>query len=94
MKKKHVIAAGKRLLKSKINLIKEDKEKVLYSAVVLDEDARSHLFNIVKKYVEIPFNWKKIGHHMTIVFKEGLPPSLKDDLNKRVPLTLKKYRYF
>ena len=90
MKKKHIIAAGKNLLKSKIRLIKEGEEKVLYSAVVLDDDARSHLFNIVKKYVEIPFNWRKIAHHMTIVFKEGLPPNLKDDIGNRVPLTLKK----
>ena len=89
MKKKHIISAGKRLLKSKIKLIKEGNDKVLYSAVVLDSDARSHLLNIVKNYVEIPFNWKKIAHHMTIVFKEGLPESLKDDLDKRVPLTLK-----
>ena len=90
MKKKHIIAAGKNLLKSKIKLIKEGEEKVLYSAVVLDDDARSHLINIVKNYVEIPFNWKKIAHHMTIVFKEGLPPNLKDDIGNRVPLTLKK----
>jgi len=89
MKKKHIISSGRELVKKKIIKITEGTKRVLYSAVVLDDDARTHLLNLVKNYVEIPFNWKKIAHHMTIVFGEGLPENLKDDLGKRVPLKLK-----
>lgn len=90
MNKKSIVSSGKQLLINKIKLIKEGDQKVLYSAIVLDDDARSHLINVVKNYVEIPFNWKTIAHHMTIIFNEGLPNNLKEDLGKRVPLTLKK----
>jgi len=66
-----------------------NKSKILYSAVVLDEDARDHLIKLVGDYVDIPFTWKKLANHMTIIFKEGLPEQLKDDLGKRVHLHLK-----
>ena len=90
MKKKHIIEAGVRLIKKKSKFIKEGKNKVLYSAVVLDDDARDHLLMLVKNYVDIPLHWNKMGEHMTIVFKESLPPLLKDDLGKRVSLLVKK----
>lgn len=67
----------------------ESKEKILYSAVVLDEDSRDKLLTLVRSYVEVPENWAKLAHHMTIIFKEGLPPELKNDLNKNVTLTVK-----
>ena len=89
MKKKHIIESGHNLIKNKFKFIQENKEKILYSAVVLDEDARDHLIKLVGDYVDIPFTWKKIAHHMTIIFKEGLPEQLKDDLGKRVHLHLK-----
>ena len=89
MKKKHIKEASHRLINKKIKHIKENKKQVLYSAVILDDDARDHLLSLVKEYVEIPFNWEKMAHHMTIIFKEGLPQQLKDDLGKRVHLHLK-----
>lgn len=57
-------------------------DNVLYSAVVLDEESRSKLFNVFDSY--IPEGWKKIGHHMTIVFGKGLEN--KEDLDKEVNL--------
>lgn len=89
MKKKHIKEASHRLINKKFKLLKENEKQVLYSAVILDDDARDHLLSLVKDYVEIPFNWKKMAHHMTIVFKEPLPPELKEDLNKRVSLLVK-----
>jgi predicted kinase len=64
------------------NIQKENN--VLYSAVVLDEESRNKLFSIFNDY--IPEDWKKIGHHMTIVFGKGLEN--KEDLNKKVHLTV------
>ena len=43
----------------------------------------------MRSCVDIPEDWKRLAHHMTIVFKEGLPEELKDDLNKEVTLTVK-----
>lgn len=62
----------------------QKEEKVLYSAVVLDEESRDRLFTAFSDY--IPEDWKKIGHHMTIVFGKGLEN--KEDLNKQVDLTV------
>ena len=38
--------------------------------------------------VDVPEDWKRLAHHMTIVFKEGLPEELRDDLNEDVTLTV------
>jgi len=89
MKKKHIKEASERLIRKKRISIKENKDKILYSAVVLDEDARDHLLMLVKNYVDIPLSWKKLAHHMTIIFNEELPEELKDDKDKRVLLHLK-----
>lgn len=67
----------------------EKKEKILYSAVVLDEESRDKLLALMRLYVEVPEDWKKLAYHMTIIFKDGLPAELKDDLNEDVTLTVK-----
>ena len=79
----------KNFFKSKIKKIRESKDKVLYSAVVLDEESKNKLFALMRLCVDVPGEWKRLAHHMTIVFKEGLPEELKDDLNKDVTLTVK-----
>ena len=67
----------------------EKKEKILYSAVVLDEYSRDKVLALMRLCVDVPDDWKRLANHMTIVFKEGLPQELKDDLNKDVTLTVK-----
>jgi len=67
----------------------DNKEKILYSAVVLDEDSRDKVLALMRLCVDVPEDWKLLAHHMTIVFKERLPEELKDDLNKDVTLTVK-----
>jgi len=67
----------------------EKKEKILYSAVVLNEESRNKLLALMRLCVEVPEDWKRLAHHMTIVFKEGLPEELRDDLNEDVTLTVK-----
>ncbi len=75
--------------KNQTEEINESHNKLLYSAVVLDDDARDHLISLVNTYVDIPFNWKKIAHHMTMGFKQPVPQHLRDDIGKRVPLLVK-----
>jgi len=63
----------------------ESKEKVLYSAVVLDKKSKNKLLNYFDS--KIPNDWKKIAHHMTIAFGKGLDYlNLEDDKNKIVDL--------
>jgi len=66
-----------------------NKSKIIYSAVVLDEDSKNNLLSYVSQYVDIPFDWKGLGEHMTIAFKQELPPHLKKDLDEVVSLTVK-----
>ena len=69
-------------IKQMMGLITEEKEKkVLYSAVVLDKDSRDELLDKLDEY--IPSDWKKIAHHMTIKFGEGV-----DDVGEEVELTV------
>ena len=70
------------------NESEEKKEKILYSAVVLDEDSRDKVLALMRLWVDVPEDWKRLAHHMTIVFKEGLPEELRDDLNEDVTLTV------
>jgi hypothetical protein len=51
-------------------------EKVLYIAVVLTKQAQYKLFDLIKTVVEIPKDWKKIGHHMTVTFN-GVKPAVE-----------------
>lgn len=63
-------------------MLRENVEKVLYSAVVLDEKSHGLLlkhFNDI-----IPKDWKKFAHHMTIAFGKGVENP--DDLGKEVTL--------
>jgi hypothetical protein len=42
-------------------------EKVLYIGVVLTKESQQKLFDYFK---DIPSDWRKIGHHMTTIFKD------------------------
>jgi hypothetical protein len=65
-------------------IISED-HSVKYSAVVLTEESRSLLLQTFGN--DIPEGWKRIAHHMTIVFAKGLDN--KEDIGKEVVLTVK-----
>jgi hypothetical protein len=56
------------------DILKENKkdksDKVLYSAVVLDDKSQKELLSRFKD--SIPEGWKPFAHHMTIVFGKGL----------------------
>ncbi len=69
--------------------INESTGNLLYSAVVLDDDDQDNLIMFVEDYVDIPLNWKKIAHHMTIGFKQPVPPHLRDGIGKTVQLAVK-----
>ena len=45
-------------------------KKWIYYGVFLDEDESKRLFNIVNSLpgIDIPDNWRKYAHHMTIVY--------------------------
>ena len=87
--KKLIKEKRKNFFKYKIKKINESKDRVLYSGIILDEDSRDKVLALMRLCVEVPEDWKRLAHHMTIVFKEGLPKELKDDLNKDVTLTVK-----
>lgn len=59
------------------------KDKVLYSAVVLDEKSHAELINRFSDI--IPNDWKTYAHHMTIEFGKGVEN--ESDLNKKVELS-------
>jgi len=70
-----------------VNLIKNkkmEKEKILYSAVVLTDDSRKELLKVFGWI--IPVTFKIIAHHMTIVFGKGLDD--KSEVGKEVELTV------
>ena len=75
--------------KDEIEELNESTGNILYSAVVLDDDDKDNLIMFVDDYVEIPLNWKKIAHHMTMGFKQPVPEHLRDDIGKTVQLTVK-----
>ena len=44
----------------------------IYFGVFIDNDAKNKLIKLIDEYnVQIPKNWKKIFHHMTIAFNNG-----------------------
>ena len=51
-------------------LMEDDPRKVLYSAVVLDNQSSEYLLNRFSE--EIPNEWNKFAHHMTISFGKGI----------------------
>ena len=89
LKKKIIKKDVKKFFKSKIKKIRESKDKILYSAVVLEEDSRDKVLALMRLCVDVPEDWERLADHMTIVFKEGLPEELKKDLGKDVTLTIK-----
>jgi predicted kinase len=70
----------KKILEAKGGVKNEDK--VLYSAVVLDKESQSKLL----EQFPAPEGWRKIAHHMTIVFGKGLED--KSEVGKEVELTV------
>ena len=56
--------------------------KLLFSAVVLDNQSKEKLINAFT----LPYNWQPIAHHMTIGFKEPVPDFLRKDIGKTVEL--------
>ena len=58
------------------------EDKILYSAVVLDDESRTKLLQTF----QIPEGWKPIAHHMTIIFGKGLDD--KSEVGKEVELTV------
>ena len=70
------------------DILKENKkdksDKVLYSAVVLDDKSQKELLSRFKD--SIPEGWKPFAHHMTIVFGKGLDN--KSEVGKSVELTV------
>jgi hypothetical protein len=63
-------------------ILRENVDKVLYSAVVLDEKSRNILLERFKSV--IPNDWKTIAHHMTIAFGKGVDNP--EDLGQEVTL--------
>lgn len=57
-------------------------KKLLYSAVVLDNESKQKLINAFT----LPLYWQPVAHHMTIGFKEPVPKHLRNDIGKTVQL--------
>ena len=60
-------------------------EKLLYSAVVLDNESKQKLINAFT----LPYKWQPVAHHMTIGFREPVPDHLRNDIGKTVQLLVK-----
>ncbi len=59
-------------------------KKLLYSAVVLDNESKAKLINAFT----LPYKWQPVAHHMTIGFKEPVPDFLRKDIGKTAKLTV------
>ena len=59
-----------------------NKGKVLYSAVVLDDESKNKLIAALQS--KLPEGWTVYAHHMTIVFGKGLED--KSEIGKSVTL--------
>jgi tRNA nucleotidyltransferase (CCA-adding enzyme) len=66
-----------------ISELEIEKNKISYSAVVLDENSRNKLISFTKTF--IPQDFEIIAHHMTICLGE-LPNDLKSQINQKVEL--------
>jgi len=76
-------------LKEIINYVRVEEmtdRKVSYSAVVLTPTDQQKLLDVFKD--NIPSDWKKYAHHMTIKMGE-LPAEKKQDIGKTIVLTVK-----
>jgi len=67
-----------------MDILKESEDKVLYSAVVLNEQSKNLLLNTFKDV--IPADWKTFAHHMTIAFGKGVENP--EDLGKEITLNV------
>jgi hypothetical protein len=45
--------------------------KVVYVACVLTKTAQKLLFEYISSFIDIPVDWKKFGHHMTVEFNNA-----------------------
>lgn len=52
-------------------------DKILYTAVILTKDAQRELFALINSLVQIPADWRRFGHHMTVAFGGGVPKTLE-----------------
>jgi len=59
--------------------------KLLYSAVILDNESKQKLINAFT----LPYKWQPVAHHMTIGFKAPVPDYLRKTIGKTVELTVK-----
>ena len=59
--------------------------KLLYSAVVLDNESKQKLINAFT----LPYKWQPVAHHMTIGFKKPVPDHLRNDIGETVQLLVK-----
>ena len=97
IKKSQLKSKVRNFFTQKVRNIKENKRqqhiietegKILYSAVVLDEESRNKLLGLMKFWVDVPNEWRRLAHHMTISFKEELPNQLKKDLGEDITLKI------
>ena len=63
----------------------KEKNKISYSAVVLDKSSKMRLLNLLSGI--IPKEWEKIAHHMTICLGQ-LPEDLKKNIGDKVQLSV------
>ncbi len=61
-----------------------NKNKVLYSEVVLDNESKNKLISTLQS--KLPEGWDIFAHHMTIVFGKGLDD--KSEVGKSVTLVV------
>lgn len=62
--------------------------KVLYTAIVLDEESQNRLRKLYREYYKQP-GWKEICHHMTLKFgdsKSQIDSFIESNLNKSFTL--------
>jgi hypothetical protein len=57
--------------------------KVAYIACVLTKSAQKLLFEYISSFIDIPSDWKRFGHHMTVEFnnaQDALKPGYFGDI--------------
>ncbi len=65
--------------------MEKEKNKISYSAVVLDAASKKRLLNLLSSMV--PNGWDKIAHHMTICMGQ-LPKDLKNKIGEKIQLSV------
>lgn len=70
-------------MKSFNQFVNESKERLLYSAIILDKKSRSILLEKISN--GIPEDWQTIAHHMTISLNKEVEN--KKDIGRRITLT-------